>query len=106
MIVKEGRETLSKSRKYLVHNINSSKVLKVYLGSYEALFSKCLTKARAVTTSKFAVIKLNIPVKVLNVAGMSMLFTRLVNVLKSRILSSASTVSSGTPPPSSSVWFV
>ena len=55
-----------------------------------ALFSRCLTKAMAVTTSKLVVMKLNIPDKELKVEARSTLVTRLVKVLMSNILSSAS----------------
>ena len=55
-----------------------------------ALFSRCLTKAMAVTTSKLVVMKLNIPDKELNVDARSTLVTRFVKVLMSNILSSAS----------------
>ena len=55
-----------------------------------ALFSRCLTKAMAVTTSKLVVMKLNIPDKELKVEARSTLVTRFVKVLMSNILSSAS----------------
>ena len=55
-----------------------------------ALFSRCLTKAMAVTTSKLVVMKLNIPDSVLKVEARSTLVTRFVKVLMSNILSSAS----------------
>ena len=55
-----------------------------------ALFSRCLTKAMAVTTSMLAVMKLKIPDKVLKVEARSTLVTRFVKVLMSNILSSAS----------------
>ena len=60
------------------------------LGSYMALFSRCLTKAMAVMTSMFLVMKLKIPVRVLNVEARSTLVTRFVKVVMSSILSSAS----------------
>ena len=60
------------------------------LGSYMALFSRCFTKAMAVTTSKLVVMKLNIPDKELKVDARSTLVTRFVKVLMSNILSSAS----------------
>ena len=55
-----------------------------------ALFSRCLTKAIAVTTSKLLVMKLNIPDRELKVEARSTLVTRFVKVLMSNILSSAS----------------
>ena len=60
------------------------------LGSYMALFSRCLTKAMAVRTSMLLVMKLKIPDKELKVEARSILVTRFVRVVMSNILSSAS----------------